>query len=286
MDQRIIPLYQIDAFTERPFRGNPAAVCPLPSPLPDGLMQKIAAEMNLSETAFILRLVDQPWESTSIFQLRWFTPQTEVDLCGHATLAAAALLFQILHVSHSTVTFQTRSGELKARGTEQGIQLDFPLDPPKPCSVPSEALQALNIGSDAVLDAAYGAQTRKLLINLKESETLRALEPDDRALLKAKSLSSYRGLIVTSESQPPYDFISRYFAPWVGISEDPVTGSAHTLLVPYWAGRLGKAKLHAYQASSRGGELWGEVVGKDRVALTGEACVILKGTLTLPEENE
>jgi PhzF family phenazine biosynthesis protein len=274
-----IPLYQIDAFTTQPFGGNPAAVCLLPCDLAEARMQDIAAEMNLSETAFLRRIDARPWKQATSFRLRWFTPQTEVDLCGHGTLAAAAALFQIIKVISDTVTFLTRSGELIAQHSQSGITLDFPVDLPQPCPIPRELLGALGINAKDIEETAYGSQTRKLLVHLKESATLRTLEPDDRALLNAESLNAFRGLIVTSRADPPYDFLSRYFAPWVGIPEDPVTGSAHTLLVPYWADRLGKTRLHAYQASTRGGELWGERIADDRVALTGQACVVFKGTL-------
>ena len=280
-----LPLYQIDAFTTQPFRGNPAAVCMTSHTLPDSLMQHIAAEMNLSETAFLLRVEGDTWKRATQIELRWFTPQTEVDLCGHGTLAAAAALFQIVGIDADTVTFQTRSGELKARRSGSGITLDFPIDPPRTCPPTPELFTALDLSPEDVVETAYGIQTRKLLVHLKDSATLRALQPDDRALLDAESLNEFRGLIVTSRADPPYDFLSRYFAPWVGISEDPVTGSAHTVLVPYWAHRLGKSRLHAYQASARGGELWGEEIEGDRVALTGEARVVFTGTLILPDEE-
>jgi PhzF family phenazine biosynthesis protein len=280
-----IPLYQIDAFTTAPFKGNPAAVCLLSRPLPNVQMQDIAAEMNLSETAFLRRIDRRPWPDAATFELRWFTPQTEVDLCGHGTLAAAAALFQVVEVAGDAVTFQTRSGELVARKAQAGITLDFPLDPPRPCEIPAALLPALDLRADDIADAAYAPKTHNLLIQLKTSESVRALQPDDRALLTAEYLETFEGLIVTSRADPPYDFLSRYFAPWVGIPEDPVTGSAHTVLVPYWAERLGKRRLHAYQASARGGELWGEIMADQRVELVGEACVVFEGTLYLPDDE-
>lgn len=278
-----VPLYQIDAFTERPFRGNPAAVCLLALPLPDDLLQAIAAEMALSETAFLLRTNRRRWVSNDTFSLRWFTPQTEVSLCGHATLASAAVLFQVVGVGAEVVTFRTLSGDLRARRHGAGIALDFPIDRPELCRPPLDVVTALGITPETVEEAAYGVQTRKLLLRLSRASLVRELSPDFTALLRASGMEDYRGLIVTSAAadDEPYDFISRFFAPWIGIDEDPVTGSAHTLLTPYWAAQLGKRHLHAYQASSRGGELEVSLLGEDRVTLVGQARIVLEGYLTL-----
>ncbi|MGC9520417.1 MAG: PhzF family phenazine biosynthesis protein [Anaerolineae bacterium] len=278
-----VPLYQVDAFTDRPFRGNPAAVCLLPLPLPDERLQAIAAEMNLSETAFLLRTNRRRWVSGDTFSLRWFTPRTEVALCGHATLASAAVLFQAVGVEAEVLSFQTLSGELRARRKGAGIELDFPVDPPEPCEPPDDVVTALGVPPEAVEDAVYGAQTRTLLIRLSQASLVRALAPDFTALLRASSMGDYQGLIVTAAGADdgPYDFISRFFAPWIGIDEDPVTGSSHTLLAPYWAAHLGKQHFRAYQASARGGELEVSLLGADRVALLGQAKIVLEGYLAL-----
>lgn len=280
-----VPLYQVDAFTTVAFRGNPAAVCLLPMPLADPLLQTIAAEMNLSETAFLLRTNHRCWRSGDTFSLRWFTPQTEVPLCGHATLATAAVLFEITRVSATEVTFQTMSGDLLARKRDDGIALDFPTDPPVPCKPPSGILGALGLSVDMVVASCYGAKTHKLLLHLADTQLVSELCPDYQALLAVETMAAYRGLIVTAAGagDGDYDFISRFFAPWIGINEDPVTGSAHTVLGPYWTAQLGKSELRAYQASARGGELGVRLLEGGRVELVGQAAMVFEGCLTLPE---
>ena len=278
-----ISLYQVDAFSPVPFKGNPAAVCLLPQTHDDATLQAIAAEMNLSETAFLLRSGRQPWAENETFLLRWFTPQVEVRLCGHGTLSAAAVLFNAVEVTAPQVTFQTLSGDLIARRTDDGaIVLDFPLDPPLACAPPPDVLEALGVAQAQM--AACGAGAEKLLLNFERAEEVRNLQPDFAALRNAPSMAAYQGLIVTAPGDPdtPYDFVSRFFAPAVGIDEDPVTGSAHTLLAPYWAERLGKREMFAYQASARGGELrvrLGEGAAEDRVFLEGQAVIVLAGKL-------
>ncbi|MBN1876789.1 MAG: PhzF family phenazine biosynthesis isomerase [Anaerolineae bacterium] len=290
-----IPLYQVDAFTREPFKGNPAAVCLLTQSYDAALLQAIAAEMNLSETAFVMRLdVTMPWKAASMFSLRWFTPAVEVRLCGHATLATAAVLFNVIGVEASTITFQTRSGDLLARRVDDAIVdnaivddaivddtivLGFPLDPPQRCDPPADVLEAIGVLPPDIVTAVSGTRGHKLLIHLKDTAQVRALTPDFTALLAAKGMDPYRGLSVTAAGGPDYDFISRFFAPWVGINEDPVTGSAHTLLTPYWAELLGKPELRAYQASARGGELRVRLAQNDRVELTGNAVVVMRGEL-------
>ncbi len=277
-----VPLYQIDAFTSVPFHGNPAAVCLLPFAIGDKLMQAIAAEMALSETAFLLRTNHRRWASGETFSLRWFTPTTEVALCGHATLASAAALFGPIGVKAPILTFQTMSGDLFAHNTPEGVALDFPTDPPKLCDAPGDVLEALNLEPIEVEQAAFGPVTQKLLLHLTEASRVRALTPDFGGLVRAESMAAYKGLIVTAEDEPPYDFVSRYFGPWVGIDEDPVTGSAHTVLAPYWGGRLGKTRMQAYQASARGGELGVGILGDGRVEIVGQAALVLEGYLSLP----
>jgi PhzF family phenazine biosynthesis protein len=280
-----IPLYQVDAFTTVAFRGNPAAVCLLPGPVADSVLQAIAAEMNLSETAFLLRTNHRRSHSGDTFSLRWFTPQTEVPLCGHATLATAAVLFDIIGVTATEVTFQTLSGDLSARKCEDGIALDFPADPPVPCKLPAQLLGPLGLSEDMVVASCYGATTHKLLLHLADRKLVTDLSPDFQALLAAETKAAYRGLIVTAAgaNNGDYDFLSRFFAPWLGINEDPVTGSAHTVLAPYWAEQLGKSEFRAFQASARGGELGVRLLGGGRVELLGHAVLVFEGYLTLPE---
>ena len=256
---------QIDAFTSRPFAGNPAAVCLLDGQREARWMQAVAAEMNLSETAFVRPLDDA-------FELRWFTPTIEVDLCGHATLAAAHALWQETVVARgSAIRFQTRSGLLTARSNEDLIELDFPATPPREAPAPQGLLEAL--GAEAVF---VGRSKFDCFVVLRGAAELRALSPD---FIRLKELGM-RGVIVTSGSDDAqFDFMSRFFAPGAGIDEDPVTGSAHCTLAPYWRERLGKDAMTAYQASVRGGVVRVRVAG-DRVILAGQAVTVWTGNLT------
>ncbi len=257
-----IPLYQIDAFTGRLFAGNPAAVCPLEEWLPEEQMQAIAAENNLSETAFFVRRAD-------LYDLRWFTPAVEVDLCGHATLAAAFVVFNYLEPERNVVRFQTRSGELVVRREGDLLVMDFPARDPAPCATPPELSRALG----AVPSEVWAA--RDYLAVYDTEEQVRALAPDMPALLRV----GHFAVIVTAPSRE-VDFVSRFFAPAAGVPEDPVTGSAHCTLVPYWARRLGKTRLEARQVSARGGELYCEHRGT-RVTIAGRAVRYLEGTVFL-----
>lgn len=257
-----ILLYQVDAFTSRPFGGNPAAVVLLPTEMEQDWMQSVAAEMNLSETAF-LRPKDDG------FELRWFTPTIEVDLCGHATLAAAHVLWEsgVLE-QDQTARFYTRSGCLLARQTAEGMVLDFPRVFVHPVKPPSGLLSSLGLGEEAVYQA--GDDT---LVCLANERAVRALAPDFSALAKI----SMRGVMVTAESdQLGVDFVSRFFAPAAGILEDPVTGSAHCALADFWHRRNGKIHFLARQISQRGGEIHVELK-KDRVALIGRAVTVFSG---------
>ncbi len=249
-----IPIYQVDAFTDQPFRGNPAAVCLLQKPLEEKTMQNIAQEMNLSETAFLVPL-DQPSPAeASTFSLRWFTPLAEVPLCGHATLAASAVLFDEAGHPGPLLRFETQSGQLTAKKEQEGILLNFPSEKPQPVPLSPAILQAL--GNPKAVCGAYAEGQQMLLVQLESEEDLRGLEPNFEQLKQADArVDTSEGLIVTAPAQPPYDFISRFFAPWIWINEDPVTGSAHTVLAPYWAEILGKQEMLAYQASSRGGQI-------------------------------
>jgi PhzF family phenazine biosynthesis protein len=260
-----VRLLQIDAFTDKPFRGNPAAVCLLDADKPDAWMQSLAAEMNLSETAF-LRRQNGGWG------LRWFTPAVEVDLCGHATLASAHALWEekILPAT-DTARFHTRSGLLTARRDGEWIELDFPVTAPEPVTPPAGMLEALGI--ERALHT--GKSAFDYLVEVGSEEIVRGLAPDHAGL---RYLGA-RGIIVTSRSSnPDYDFVSRFFAPGAGIDEDPVTGSSHCTLGPYWAAKLKKNDFVAYQASARGGFVRVRLEG-DRVKLGGRAVTVFRGDL-------
>lgn len=257
-----LPIYQVDAFTSAVFSGNPAAVCPLQTWLPEETLQSIAAENNLSETAFLVR-------KDGKFQLRWFTPACEVDLCGHATLASAHVLFRELGETKDTIRFETKSGELAVRREGDRLVLNFPARPPAEIDPDPGLVSALG-GNPAEILAA-----RDYLIRYRSEEEVRALSPDMAALQKIDRFA----FIVTAPGRD-CDFVSRFFAPGKGIAEDPVTGSAHCTLVPYWAARLGKTALHARQVSARGGELFCKLLG-DRVEMGGSAVLFLRGTISL-----
>ena len=259
-------LLQIDAFTDQPFRGNPAAVCLLDRERDAEWMQHVAAEMNLSETAFLLRQADG-------WSLRWFTPAVEVDLCGHATLASAHALWGEKEDDATVLRFHTRSGLLTATRDGDWIELDFPAKREQRVDPPPELLDALG-----VRDAVYvGRNQFDYLVELRSEDEIRALQPDHAALRKLP----VRGVIVTSRgANGQYDFVSRFFAPGSGLDEDPVTGSAHSCLAPYWSPRLGKDSFVAYQASARGGFLRVRVDG-DRVKMAGRAVTVLRGELVV-----
>lgn len=259
-----VPIWQVDAFTDKPFAGNPAAVCVLDAPRDELWMQSVAAEMNLSETAF-LRLLDDG------FELRWFTPAVEVDLCGHATLASAFTLWEMgLVPPGQSIDFHTRSGVLTASRESEIISLDFPAIPIEACEAPPDLLEALDVSPTFVGKTVFD---RFLVVD--SAVAVRALEPDFRRLGKIAA----RGAIVTAKSDMPgVDFISRFFAPASGVDEDPVTGSAHCALAPYWAREFGKDRLVGYQASRRGGTVHVEVRG-NRVILGGQAVLVMKGEL-------
>jgi PhzF family phenazine biosynthesis protein len=263
-----IPIYQVDAFAEKPFAGNPAAVCVLEKPADEVWMQSVAMEMNLSETAFVTRRADGD------FDLRWFTPAVEVALCGHATLATSHILWEtgILN-PEATARYHTESGLLQARQVDGLIELDFPATPPEKCETPDGLLDALGLGS-----AIYVGRPRfDYLVEVESEAVVRALAPD---FAKLRFLG-VRGVMVTARSDDSqFDFVSRLFAPGAGVDEDPVTGSAHCALTPYWAAKLGKTTLSAYQASARGGKLQCTLAG-DRVKLAGRAITVLRGELTI-----
>jgi PhzF family phenazine biosynthesis protein len=259
-------IYQVDAFTDKPFAGNPAAVCILPEPRDEGWMQNVAREMNLSETAFLLRREDG-------FDLRWFTPAVEVDLCGHGTLASAHILWEVgLLDAGEQARFHTRSGLLTAERKGEEIELNFPATPDEPADAPPRLGEALGVSFNNI-----GRSTFDYLVEVDSEEVVRNLRPDF-TLLRTLSI---RGIMVTSvATSPGYDFVSRFFAPGAGIDEDPVTGSAHCCLGPYWSRKLGKETFVAYQASERGGVVRVRLAG-DRVYLGGRAVTVLRGELTV-----
>lgn len=258
-------IIQVDAFTAVPFRGNPAAVLVLEEERDDAWMQDVAREMNLAETAF-LRPVDGVWG------LRWFTPVREVDLCGHATLASAHVLWETGRLrADEEAVFHTRSGRLGARRAGEWIELDFPLERPLPADPPQGLIEALGVRPRAV------ARNRMdYLVEVGTADEVRAAEPDMTKLRRVEA----RGVIVTAraDSGDSADFVSRFFAPRVGVDEDPVTGSAHCALAPWWAERLGKTEMTGYQASPRGGTV-GVRVNGERVILAGQAITVLRGEL-------
>lgn len=260
-----LPLYQVDAFTDRPFAGNPAAVCPLEAPIPEALMQDIAAENNLSETAFFHPHGDA-------FSLRWFTPTTEVDLCGHATLASAFVLMTALEPSRTQVTFRTRSGLLSVDRRGDDLVLDFPAYP----AAPADAETRARVADALRVQPVEVVRARALFAVLDSAAAVRAFTPDFAALSR---LPTTIGITAAGTDEArPVDFVSRYFAPTFGVNEDPVTGSAHCTLAPYWAARLGKQVLRARQVSRRGGELSCGLAG-DRVHIGGTARLVITGTL-------
>jgi len=260
-----ITYYHVDAFTDELFRGNPAGVCILSAFLADSLMQRIAAENRHSETAFVVPRADGD------FDLRWFTPQVEDDLCGHATLASAYVLALRKH-SVWPVRFHTRSGMLTVAQGQDTLEMDFPARPPQPCETPAGLLPAL------CLKTALVMKSRDYLVVVDHAEQVRALSPDFAALAKVNV--GIGGTIVTATGEGDADYVCRLFAPSAGIDEDPATGSIHCTLAPYWAGRLGKDTLRARQLSARGGYMLC-TVGGDRVKISGRARLYLHGTLEL-----
>lgn len=257
-----LEFHQVDAFSERPFAGNPAMVYRLQEWLSDGLMQQIAAEHNLAETAFVVQAGSQ-------WQIRWFTPTTEVPLCGHATLASAHVLLEVYNVPSERLEFHSQSGPLRVTREQGRLLLDFPRIDPQPLQEHLPVAEALGCPVVEVL------QTKELLVVLESEQAVRECVPDLAAVAQLPGL----GVIITARGDA-HDFVSRYFAPGIGIPEDPVTGSTHCCLIPYWAQQLGKTELRAFQRSSRGGELYCRLEG-DRVKIGGYARRVASGTLML-----
>ena len=259
-----IPIYQVDAFTDKVFSGNPAAVCPLEHWLPDEILQNIAMENAVAETAFFVPLDEG-------FEIRWFTPEIEMDLCGHATLAAAHVITRHLHYPLPMLTFHSQSGILTVRVSEKLITLDFPSRKPEPCDAPQIIL-------DAFLEAPVEVlKSRDYLLVFENEDIIRYMQPN-RSLLDRIDLAP--GGIIVSAPGSQADFISRFFSPQASIFEDPVTGSAHCTLIPYWSEKLGKESLLALQVSPRGGKLYCKDCGK-RVLISGEAVTCMQGSIII-----
>ena len=259
-----VPIFQLDAFTTRRFAGNPAAVMVLDRFPDDAVMQTIAAENNLAETAFLVR-------EGSDYRLRWFTPAVEVPLCGHATLASAAVVMERLELSRNTVVFHSASGPLKVNRTATGYVMDFPARPSERIAAPHGLAEALGVVPIEVHVNAFN-----YMAVLESAQTVRELAPDFAAIARMDR----PGVIVTAPGDGGYDFISRYFAPAKGVPEDPVTGGAHCMLAPYWAKQLGKTSFRAWQASKRGGEIICRLK-EDRVELEGSCVFYLEGEAEL-----
>lgn len=264
-----LPIYQVDAFTSRPFRGNPAAVMPLEEWLPDETMQAIAAENNLAETAFLVRTP----EGQADYHLRWFTPTMEIELCGHATLAAAFVIFTHLEPEKTQVRFSTQeAGPLSVTRDGDRLSLDFPARMPEEVAPNFALAEAMG-----VTPQEYRLFGNKYFIVYPDAATVAGLQPDMRML---RHMFSGFGVIATAPGEGEVDFVSRFFAPGLGVDEDPVTGSAHCDLIPYWARRLGKDTLYAHQISRRGGQLWCRHNG-DRVDIAGTCVEVLRGEFLL-----
>ncbi|MEP7013504.1 MAG: PhzF family phenazine biosynthesis protein [Acidobacteriota bacterium] len=259
-----IPIFQVDAFTTRRFAGNPAAVMPMAGFPADETLLAIAAENNLSETAFLV-------PEGGDYSLRWFTPATEVPLCGHGTLASAAVVMERLEPERRRVVFHTLSGPLTVKRTDAGYVMDFPSRPSEPVPAPPGLSEALGVEPIEVLANAFN-----YMAVLSDAQAVRKLSPDPPAIARMDR----PGVIVTAPGDEAYDFISRYFAPAKGIPEDPVTGAAHCMLAPYWAKRLNKTEFHAFQASRRGGEVVCRLVG-GRVELEGDCVFYLEGEVEI-----
>ena len=257
-----LEIFQVDAFSNKTFGGNPAAVCPLEDWLPDETLQNIALENNLSETAFFV-------PTDKGFHLRWFTPTVEVDLCGHATLATAFVIFDQLDYEQDIITFETRSGDLHVHKKPHGLMMDFPVWTYERAAPPAILEEALGHKPDAVFSG------HDWIAYYEDPELIKKIEPNMDTLAQFEDA---RAVIVTAEGKGEIDFISRFFGPRVGVPEDPVTGSAHCILTPFWADKLDKTSLRAYQASARGGNLLCELKG-ERVEITGQAVLYMKGTV-------
>lgn len=273
-----LPIYGVDVFTRQYYKGNPAAVCILEKELKDSQMKSIAAEMNLSETAFLLPIE----EDSNTYSLRWFTPEVEVPLCGHGTIATAKVLFDEIRVNGDRIVFQTKSGKVSAEKSGEGIAIDFPIDVPMDFQLPKGLLEALGIKEYE--DVKIGKNTRKIILRIKDYKEIENLSPDFERMKNISTAEGLKGIAITTKGNEEYDFISRYFNPWAGVNEDPVTGSVHTVLANYWGRILNKQEMIAYQASTRAGKIKLKIK-ENRVELIGEAIIVLKGEIYIPLEE-
>ncbi len=275
-----IKYFHVDAFTSEHFKGNPAGVCILDEFISNEEMQQIAAELNHSETAFVVKGKEEENKyECPLYHLKWFTPEIEVPLCGHATLAASQVLHSEYGIEKDCVTYNTLSGLLYTRKSDKGITMNFPSDKYSNIEPSDQLLWYLGISNYE--RAIYSEQLNKLIIELSTEKEVRRLSPDFEKLRRLDMEFDIRGVAVTCKGEGKYDFLTRYFNPWFGVDEDPVTGSVHTILAPYWSEILGKKEMLAYQASKRGGEIHLSMVEDDRIELSGEAIVVLDGIIRL-----
>lgn len=275
-----IKYFHVDAFTDEEFKGNPAGVCVLDEFITSEEMQLIASELKHSETAFVVKGYDpESRYECPLYDLKWFTPETEVPLCGHATLAASKVLHTEYGISKDCITYNTLSGILYTRLSDKGITMNFPIDPYSNVEPSDQLLWYMGISHYE--RAIYSEQLNKIIIELGSEKEVRRLVPDFEKLRRLDLEFDIRGVAVTCRGNEKYDFFTRYFNPWFGVDEDPVTGSVHTILAPYWSEILGKKELLAYQASKRGGEIYLSLTDDNRIELSGEAVVVMDGELRL-----
>lgn len=276
MRKNKLPIYIVDSFTNISFGGNPAGVCILKEKIDDESMALIAREINLSETAFLVVTEEDIKNKNNKLSLRWFTPKVEVSMCGHGTLATAKVLFEDLGFEGEEIHFSTKSGVLVAKKDKDGIILDFPMDEYETVEAPKELLKAMGINS--YKEAVYGKNTKKLVIEVEKEEEIINLKPNFEGMKNLSFALDIKGVGVTTEGEK-YDFVTRYFNPWAGINEDPVTGTVHTILGRYWGNKLGRKEFRAYQASERGGEIVIKLLQNGRMEMIGEGVIVLKGEI-------
>jgi len=273
--------YLVDAFSSEPFKGNPAAVCLLEHEIDEQLMQQIAMEMNQSETAFVLPMEGCKLGQATLFSLRWFTPTQEVDLCGHATLASAKVLFELQKGRHRELSFETRSGIIKIGSVDEFLNMQLPIHEPK--SFFSQISLKKVLGVEEIVNIMWDEALKYLLVHLPSEEDVKHNDPDFTSLLNLDLEFDLRGLIVTSKGSGQVDFVSRFFAPWLGINEDPVTGSSHAILFPYWENITGKSEMRACQLSRRGGEFLLRRVAKAWFEIQGQAFIVAEGLIRVSD---
>jgi PhzF family phenazine biosynthesis protein len=289
-----ITIFQVDAFTDRPFHGNPAAVCVLDRALDDVIMQKIAMEMNVSETAFATPAHKSGIVNSDRFGIRWFTPTCETTLCGHATLAAAKVIYDIFENKSETLIFHSKIGDVYVARRGGYLQLDYPAVQPQPTELSDYMADALRLEQSGIIDnfmeACESVNPKMLLLRFRDPNSIKMVTPDFFDLYQLQISLGYEEVIVTARGEDRYDFVSRSFTPSLGIDEDPVSGAAHTLLTPYWCGLLNKKSLIAYQDSKRGGEIIVELKDdprgfRKRVLLSGKAVIVMEAIINLDPEG-